>query len=206
MNNLKQIGVAFTLYMGDNNSALMVANDKYIYGINHTWVAWLFPYINMDGRLKKAAENYPGTTFYIFGGLPKLLRYPSMVGCLPNNMYYTSHLQYAINQLLYYQKGYADTKDPDIKLDQIPFPTKHLLTAESKSVGTAEKNGHYMVSNTTTTYLTAGYTPRHNHNQKGNVLFVAGNVASYGFRSLAVTPTTLPWNQYLSTKPGAFRE
>lgn len=202
-NNMKQIGVAFQLYMGDHKSALMIAAGKYIYGVQQTWTAWLFPYFNVDGRLRRAAQAYPTVTYYVYGGMPKVLRCPSMVGCSENS---TSHLHYSINQLLYYHKGYGDTRDPDVKLDQIPFPTQHLLVADAKAVGDYEKNGHYMVSNTTATYLTAGYTPRHNHNQKSNVLFVAGNVNAYGYRSLAVISSALPWNQFFSKKPTPFRE
>ena len=204
MNNLKQKGVAFGLYMGDYKSALMPNTGQYYPGFTHTWVAWLFTYINAEGRLQRSREaNYTG--YHVYGGLPKSLRCPSMEGC--TRLAYTSHLNYGINQLLYSAKtGSADFKDPDLKLDQIPFPTQHLLVAENKAIGTYEVNGHYQVSNTINNYLFAGYTPRHNHNKKGNFLFVAGNVGSYGFQSFAVSSSNLPWNYLLSKKPVPFRE
>ena len=194
LSNLKQIGTTVSMYTGDNNGRLMPAMDKFPQA-KQTWVAWLYPYLGLQGVLKKYQDEWSNVDYYLL--INDVFKCPSMLKCTSIRLY-SNHVSYGINQNLYRDLStpgedivWADSK---VRVDQIPSPTKHLLLSDTKWENT---NGHHAVADSTANFYGPA-TPSLKHQSRANILFVAGNAAPLGELSLKVSSDYLPWNRKLS--------
>lgn len=193
VNNLKQMGSAFSMYLGDYKDQFMPSIAKNQYNLNQTWIARLFDYTGAQQLEGKAAQY--GAANYVIK-MPKNFLCPTMINCKKPE--YTSHLCYGANQYLLTVAVRNNISCPP-KLFQVPYPSDHLLAADMDAIGAYETNGHYIVSSALMANIDAGYFVRGAHNGNTNVLFVGGNVRTVRRTALISDSgvTRLPWNNDL---------
>ena len=188
--NLRQMGVAFSMYFDDNNDQFMLSAGKNRFNLMQSWIVRLFEYTS-GGNLEERAAQY-SANYYVLR-MPQNFLCPTMTKCkLPQ---YSSHLCYGANQNVLAQAVRNGISCPP-RLHQIPIPSEHLLVADMDAIAAYETNGHYLVSNTILSHIDDGYFPRAAHGNSTNVLFVAGNVRTV--RQLTLVSDSgierLPWN------------
>ena len=195
LSNLKQLGTTFAMYTSDNNGRLMPAIDVFPKA-KQTWVAWLYPYLGAQGVLQKYQDEWSDVDYFL--KINGVFKCPAMTTCKEINSY-TNHVSYGINQNLYYdltEEKFVYAKS-NVRVDNLPNATKHMLLSDSKAENT---DNHALVADSTANFY-GKVTPSLKHQNRANILFVAGNAAPLGERSLKVSSDYLPWNRKLLPSP-----
>ena len=155
---LKQIGLAYSMYSDDYDEALCVTKDSLYPGGQGTryWFVRLAPYVNEKIRI------YAGSYYYLNDGVypgKGLFYCPEMTRANSEQSVYGMY-RYGIGGEVYGSfMGYR-------KLSDIKSPTVQILITDSWEPGT--DNGHYWIEN-------AGNYHHYRHQNQMNLLFPDGH-------------------------------
>lgn len=178
------------MYFSDYSGYLMPSNSK-LSASNKSLQSWayqLFPYLNCNATFN------PDDSYYLKTGVrSKVFKCPDDK-CTYTTV--TNHLGYGIHSLL------ANTQ-PAVRL--VRNPSKMLLTAETSysAIPGRSHEYHYTVKNATWVRMLTrpdGYNElpsAYKHDQKINILFLAGNAGTFKAQAVAADDTQgrkLPWS------------
>ena len=197
MNNLKQIGNAFSLYIADYNSCYptTIAGSNAWSDKKTTWHAVLAVYISPE-------KNYLDTTGWPTYPLKHTFMCPSLAPYYPNQTFDCSQsgygyngplfgvLNYAVNTTVWGQKRVAGVP---IKHGALKGASRTLLVADSRHLGSTpdsynNKRGHFNVGE-------AQGRVGLRHSKRANVLMADGHLEPWGIQLMHTHVTTCPWNQ-----------
>lgn len=181
INNLKSIGTALQLYVGDSDDVMPGENLK----AENWWTTQLFPYIYPD----RATTEFKlkSSVFYCPADKHQ---------CTQNGLGYIS---YGMNH--YLGKKASDwgevTVQFPIKIGKIPYPSRHLFAVD-KNVdkdASADSNGHFECYHSEVINNHGG--------KKISFVTVGGNVDAVDETILKESAWNLPWNANLVANPTA---
>ncbi|MBE6374619.1 MAG: DUF1559 domain-containing protein [Lentisphaerae bacterium] len=189
--NLKQLGMAFHMYLSDNNEYLVFLIIQY--NKKQVWTVPLFQYVGASDKARRAQIN--DTTYGGFGELPKTFICPSTNRgiCKANLSHHTSYSYFGAL--------------PETSVKKIKNPSRITICMDNQAGAQAEmdttSNSHYTMTGGTGTWGSTintllnvkalGQVCVSKHLNKANFLFVAGNVQGLNARQIFVTRATEPW-------------
>ena len=199
ISNLKQLGVAFNMYLSDNKDFLMPLIIQY--NKAQVWTVPLFQYVGASNKAHLAQVN--STTYGGFGELPKPFICPSTnrTICKANFSHHTSYSYFGAL--------------PATSVKKIKTPSRIAICMDNSAglpievtVGTS--NNHYTMTGGTGTWgsdITKLMSPPSHpsqicfskHSGQSDFLFVAGNVQGLSAQQVFVARGVEPWG-YTSKK------
>ena len=173
MNNQKQIGTAFMLYLGEYNDVFPYVMEN-VSGYYIDWCLKLAPYCTpyndfIAAKIKQPTlsladvYNFPGKVFHCSSG--QIKRWADV-----NSGYAPYNGNYTVNYTIL---GYPGAVNP-IKLSRLKKSTENGILWDGKYAPTA---GWYGAIDNTTGYTTAAYC----HQNRINVLYADGHTANCGY-------------------------
>lgn len=180
INQLKQQGLAFAMYVNDNKEHFCPGSGQSDPNrAKHSWAGYLFSYIGTRVIIHKTAAYYmSGTGVFTAGqgiNTPKIFFCPKEEDC--KIRYLNSHLGYGYFNYL-----------PKYKLSRITHPGKRLVLADNGYPKGDEGSGHMNLTPTSYTqmlYPTSQDRVGMRHGKMTNVLMVAGHVMSLEGKKVA---------------------
>ena len=202
--NLKTIGTAINMYLGDNKDYTM-ERSYYPPGYpRQSWALGLLSYvgINPEGRRFGSFPN-------VYSGMAKAFLCPDMdLGICTKFDTYSSHLGYGISKW----------GGEGLYVVKVKNPSQHLFAADTiggwrsaAASADAEENGHFMATGSSSSFARSGVLTGVNrecvglkHQQCANCLFIAGNVRPLNISQLHVTSTDYPYNYKYYSENGTW--
>ena len=181
INNLKSIGTALQLYVGDSDDVMPGENMK----SDNWWTTQLFPYI------------YPGKPSYEFKLRSSVFYCPGdKHQCTKNGLGFIS---YGMNHYLGYKAvawGETTASFP-VKIGKIPYPSRHLFAVDKNidKDANADTNGHFECYH--------GDVISNHGAKKISFVTVGGNIDAVAEATLKESAWNLPWNANLVAEPVA---
>ena len=193
VNNLKQLGLGFMMYLQDNDGYFPpVLNGSSLYGAwKEDWMQMIAPYIGMDlGKGQNGWEKIPRHSVF---------RDPSMQAYVGAAVYdssygYNSHALGGTNYAPF--SGYGLTATYPVRLVRITQPDKQLVLVDTwyhYSTASYRERGRYDADS-------QDYVA-YRHSHRANVLYADGHVKAEGQRWLYQgDPIDYPWNYFMLGK------
>ena len=189
--NLKQLGAALNMYLGDNKEYTVT---RYVMGgsPSHSWIAGLFDYTHPNLTEKARIGLTIGSGYWLSFPVPALYLCPStnFENCSGYKKY-SSHPGYSIGAGI-----------GGVPISKVKFPSKMMFAIDNASGRAADAAGtaHLFTYGGTTHYNVNNIIGPANgsvfylkHRMQANTLFVAGNVAPLRLIQLNVGTNVLPW-------------
>ena len=201
LSNLKQLGVAFNMYLSDNKDFLMPLIIQY--NKAQVWTVPLFQYVGASNKARIAETT--NTTYGGFGELPKTFICPSTNRAVCEAKF-SHHPSYSYFTAL-----------PETSVKKIKNPSRTALCLDNNAGHpielTSKSPSHYTMTGGTGTWgaskfdklISSPDNPSQisftKHLGRAGFLFIAGNVQGLNARQVFVNRQTEPWC-YNSKKVG----
>ena len=175
--NLKQWGLAFSLYGQDYNGCMpdgRLTPAGHPYAIYGAWTTALASYVGLEGKVAPAMDvTSPGTE-------EAVQSYSGLLYCPGRNraMFkrgskWWPHSNYKLNEFLYYSEIW--TRDLNLKYPQIPFPSKSYVLGDGDT-----DTSYKIILNLYVNYASTPYPNNtYSHGNGGNLLFADGHAKYY---------------------------